>query len=89
MTKHRKVSARKRRGMLITKLMARDGCDCRICGQPLERSVSDPESWQYITFDHVIPSSMGGSSKEDNLRLTHLLCNQLRGTNPVEWEAIQ
>ena len=48
------------------------GDTCHICG--------DPGAW---SVDHRTPRSFGGTDVLDNLRPTHLLCNQRRGTTPL------
>lgn len=74
---------RKHRGRLITQLMSRDGYNCQICDQPLDRHIRKPHSNEYITFDHKIPRSHGGNDKLENLRLAHQLCNMQRGNDPI------
>jgi 5-methylcytosine-specific restriction endonuclease McrA len=37
------------------------------------------------TFEHVIPGSLGGSDRMENLKLTHGICNRKRGSGP-EWQ---
>src|SRR5882672_10865647 len=59
MGRARKLFHRKWRGQRITGLMARDGMDCRICELPLDRSIRDVRHDSYITFDHVVPRSLG------------------------------
>ncbi len=74
----------KRRGLQITRLMARDGSDCSICGSTLDRR--EPEQWRNpraISFDHVLPRSAGGLSNLANLRLAHRSCNMERGNDPL------
>ncbi len=87
MGKSKKPFFHKLRGMNITKLMKRDGSNCSICKQPLDRHIKDVQHIMYITFDHIIPRSQGGNDLLENLRLAHYLCNQLRGTDPVLDEA--
>jgi 5-methylcytosine-specific restriction endonuclease McrA len=82
-TKWRRRSNHRARGHMITALMARDGRHCAICDRPLVRRNRDPESDDYITFDHILPRSMGGLDALSNLRLAHRLCNQRRGDTPV------
>lgn len=74
---------RKARWQKVTKLMARDGTSCAICGVPVERSIKDHEDSKYITFDHIIPRSKGGNDSMSNLRLAHRLCNMERGNDPI------
>jgi 5-methylcytosine-specific restriction endonuclease McrA len=74
---------RKWRWQRVTKLAARDGMNCSICGERLDRSVRDSHHPMYITFDHKNPRAKGGSDGLDNLRLAHRSCNELRGTDPI------
>lgn len=67
----------------VTRLMARDGTHCQICGGLLSRRVQDPTHDLYITFDHILPRSSGGLDELANLRLAHQACNRARGTDPV------
>lgn len=74
----------KRRGLSITRLMARDGMACQICGRPLDRRESEPwRNPRAISFDHIVPRSAGGLSDLRNLRLTHRSCNMQRGNDPL------
>lgn len=74
---------RRFRWQRVTKLMARDGLDCTICGEPLDRRLRDETHPRYITFDHIIPRSHGGLDKLPNLRLAHQACNRARGVDPI------
>lgn len=83
MAKARGFWHRKHRWQRVTRLMARDGMGCAICGEPLDRHVRDPNDEAYITFDHIVPRARGGVDKLDNLRLAHRVCNSERGCDPV------
>lgn len=74
---------RKKRWQRVTRLMARDGEDCTICEEGLDRALRDFDDPRYITFDHIVPRSRGGLDVERNLRLAHKLCNELRGNDPL------
>jgi 5-methylcytosine-specific restriction endonuclease McrA len=71
------------RWRLVTQLMARDGTNCTICGEPLDRKLRDVHHHRYITFDHIVPRSAGGSDATTNKRLAHAVCNWKRGNDPV------
>ena len=71
------------RWRLVTRIMARDGLACTICAGPLDRHVKDPGHDRYITFDHILPISRGGTDAPSNLRLAHRACNQARGNDPI------
>lgn len=81
--KRRKFWHHKFRGVRVTQLMARDGSDCQICREPLDRHLQDPTDPRFVTFDHVVPRSAGGLDVLSNLRLAHRSCNAQRGTDPV------
>lgn len=74
----------KRRGITITRLMARDGTTCSICHEQLDRREPEPSRnpWA-VSFDHVTPRSSGGHSDLSNLRLVHRSCNMARGNDPL------
>lgn len=63
--------------------MARDGTNCTLCGEPLDRRLRDENHPLYITFDHITPRSHGGLDKLSNLRLAHQQCNNTRGCDPI------
>lgn len=83
MGKVKNMFNQKWRGIRITKLMARDGCNCKLCGEPLDRKIRDDKSPRYITFDHKLPRSKGGDDKIKNLQLAHQECNNARGNDPI------
>lgn len=53
---------------IILRVARRDNNQCQICGKILK----DIE----IEYDHIIPISKGGSSEENNIRVTCLDCNR-------------
>jgi hypothetical protein len=80
---------RKQRGLDITRLMARNGSNCTICGEALDRRIREPRDPRAISFDHIVPRSAGGDSKLANLRLAHRECNERRGNDPLDVETIR
>lgn len=86
MPKVHNLFSRKRRGHRITFLMSRDGANCTICNGPLDRHLRDWHGPNYITFDHLIPRSLGGTDVISNLRLAHQHCNNERGNDPLPAE---
>lgn len=83
MAKVRRLFHKKWRWQRVTKLMARDGQNCMICRCSLSRKIKSPHHNQYITFDHIVPRSHGGTNQLHNLRLAHRLCNMRRGNDPL------
>lgn len=67
----------------IGRVIARDGWDCHLCSEPVDRRIlwPDPRS---ASADHVVPKSLGGSDDLDNLKLAHLVCNVKRGNRLLE-----
>jgi predicted restriction endonuclease len=59
---------------LRTKIKARDGCACKICGV----SVSN-EPTLLLEIDHIVPISRGGLSVEENLQCLCWKCNRSKG----------
>ncbi|MDD5593708.1 MAG: HNH endonuclease [Candidatus Margulisbacteria bacterium] len=53
---------------VMLRVVRRDNNQCQLCG----RVLMDNE----IEFDHIIPLSKGGSSEENNIRVTCLECNR-------------
>ena len=53
---------------------------CALCGAPVDTSLKFPHPLS-ASVDHIIAIANGGHpSSLDNLQLTHLICNQLKGT---------
>lgn len=52
-------------------VMQRDGLTCGICAESVE-----PDD---VQLDHIIPVSLGGENRLENLRVTHSLCNARKG----------
>ena len=55
-------------------LAARDGGDCRLCGNHVDLSLKWPDPMS-SSIDHIVPVALGGTDDEENLQLTHLTCN--------------
>lgn len=68
-------SSRGKRRALFGKILWKASRKCVICGKLMD---SDTKS-----FEHVIPESLGGKFKLNNLVLTHKACNRRRGTRPL------
>lgn len=39
------------------------------------------ETIEEATLEHIIPKSLGGSNKQDNLAVSHLECNRIKGAD--------
>lgn len=56
---------------------------CAICGQPIDKSLRFPHPLS-ASVDHIIPIAKGGHpSALNNLQLTHLICNEVKGSKAV------
>lgn len=84
MGKTHRLYGQKARGIRITALLARDGPNCAICGRRLDRKIRNTDDPRFITFDHILPSSRGGTDELRNLRLAHRFCNEARADTPIE-----
>jgi 5-methylcytosine-specific restriction endonuclease McrA len=69
--------------MDITRLLARDGNKCQLCGGTLDRHIKDPDDPHYITFDHIVVPGEGGGDELANKQLAHSHCNQKRSNQPI------
>lgn len=71
-----------RRHKLFNQLMDAQNGECIHCGGLMNitrcRQASEEATWE-----HLIPTSAGGTSKPQNLALAHALCNQRRGTESL------
>lgn len=76
-----KCKQRSRYGMNARQLAARDGTDCKICGDPVDMDV-DERDWFRPSVDHIVPRSVGGTDDPINLQLAHLWCNQVKNKRP-------
>lgn len=74
---------KKERGMTITRLMARDGGECRLCGEQLDRHIKDPNDPLFVTIDHILSPGDGGTEELANKQLAHRKCNITRGREPL------
>lgn len=55
----------------------RDGMICQICGLPVDEYLKHPDHFS-LSFDHAVPLSKGGTHTNDNLQVSHLICNLLK-----------
>lgn len=86
-------AATKRRALLadvpsepytVNEIVGRDGEDCGLCGQKIDRSIRWPDPMS-LSVDHIVPLSRGGSDLFDNVQVAHLFCNLSKSNNyPLE-----
>jgi 5-methylcytosine-specific restriction endonuclease McrA len=51
------------------------GAHCACCGETLRSA---------LTFDHIIPKALGGTSEPYNIQLLCLTCNGLKGSGRTD-----
>lgn len=70
---NKKKKKRKQYSQEVRELIYRqaDGY-CQLCGKKL--------TYNQATLDHIIPLAMGGSNSVDNLQLSCIQCNRLKGS---------
>jgi len=61
----------------IVEICEKTNWRCALCGDPVDPSLQEPDP-RRPTFDHVMPRASGGVKTNDNLRLTHAICNAER-----------
>lgn len=77
-------------GVTLKKLVARDGLECKICGQMCDW---DDHSWSkysgplYPSIDHIVPMSKGGGHVWENVQVAHIICNSEKGDRIEEVNA--
>lgn len=60
--------------------LIKQGGVCALCGGMIDNSLKFPHPLS-ASVDHIIAIANGGHpSAKENLQLTHLICNQLKGT---------
>ncbi|HEX9817090.1 MAG TPA: HNH endonuclease [Candidatus Thermoplasmatota archaeon] len=76
-----KTSAWRRR-KIQKEIGDRDAWQCKLCGQPVDPLLPFDDPMR-PSLDHIVPKSLGGTNARHNLRLTHHVCNHLRGIKPA------
>jgi CRISPR/Cas system Type II protein with McrA/HNH and RuvC-like nuclease domain len=71
-----------RKGSLRARVYMQSNGKCGICNEQIDSQVAYPEPLS-LSIDHIIPRSLGGSHKIDNLQAAHLVCNAKRGARPL------
>ena len=74
---HRRHMERLQETRRWQRLLARDNYTCQLCGDPVDPTHPDPQLRP--NADHKIPKAAGGGRTQDNLQVTHRLCNTLKG----------
>ena len=49
---------------------------CYLCRQPIKKE-------NEVSQDHIMPKSLGGETKPENLAVCHKSCNARRGVTPL------
>lgn len=66
--------------------MHHDSLYCEICGNKI---TNVKHKLYRLTYDHILPQSMGGKTDYLNASPTHSICNSLKANHlPEEWEKI-
>ncbi len=68
------------------RILERDGPSCWLCHLPVDLTTTRPTNRLAPSVDHVVPLSLGGSDRDDNLRLAHFGCNSRRGAGRFNGE---
>lgn len=74
----------------LVALIKRDGLKCQLCNENIDMSRIGLFG---VSIDHIVPRSKGGTDELENLRLTHCICNALRGAdeekNEIDLEELE
>jgi hypothetical protein len=76
------------REAIVASLRKRDGEQCWLCQTTILFWPERHDILGAATIDHVLPWSLGGGNDEENLRLAHYLCNNVRG-NSIDADEIK
>ena len=61
----------------LREIFDRDGWQCQLCGQPVDREAKWPHP-EFPTLDHIVPVSKGGGHLRSNVQCAHLHCNLVK-----------
>ncbi len=59
------------------------GWTCFLCKESIDRRKRCPD-YQAATVEHIVPLAHGGTHTWDNVAPAHYLCNQKKGTDPLD-----
>lgn len=65
-----------------SEIFERDGWTCKLCGEPIDRTIKAPKS-AAPSIDHIVPISRGGKHTRRNVQAAHLGCNARKHTRLV------
>lgn len=58
----------------VPQLVERDGWECKLCGDTIDRAKRFPDFYA-ATIDHIVPLAKGGKHELSNTQLAHYICN--------------
>lgn len=64
-------------------IRARDGDLCWLCNQPIDFKAA-PNSAKAWSVEHLLPRSLGGPDRIENLVLCHPRCNRILGCRALK-----
>lgn len=71
----------------VMRWLKAQGLPCRICGLPIDYTISDPHDPRHYECDEIVPVSLGGSALDKaNVGPSHRFCNEWRG-NRMGWSS--
>ena len=73
----------------LKRLIERNGLRCAICGEMCDLNDFSRNGFagaRHPSIDHIIPLSKGGDHVWDNVQVTHIICNEIKG-DKLEEEA--
>lgn len=59
---------------------------CFVCKKPIDRYVRKP-NWMAATLEHIVPLCKGGTHTWDNVSVSHLRCNLMKGDSLLDGSA--
>lgn len=71
---HRRAHGATQRIIEPLAVFERDGWICRLCYEPIDRTLKKPDP-RSASMDHITPLALGGTHTTDNVQAAHLSCN--------------